>query len=137
MDSPYPDIPCREEKGVALILVLGMFLVGIVFANIALVVVLNQARITRHRTGRIQAYYAAQAGMVYELSRLNTVSACKDETFNLPDDPYIPKTISSIVITTRVPVWVPSLGRFQCNGVSVPDGTQCCVSVKAVYAPPV
>lgn len=61
-----------NKKGVALFMVLGTLLVVIILANIILNFILSQSRFTHHQVSRIQAYYAAQAGMVYALEQLRT-----------------------------------------------------------------
>lgn len=59
-----------NRKGVALFLVLTMLLVVVVLANVVLNLVLSQARLTHHGASRIQAKYAAMAGVNYALERL-------------------------------------------------------------------
>jgi hypothetical protein len=59
-----------NSKGVTLILVLAFILAVVVLANIALVIIGSQARFTQHKVGRIQASYAAQAGINYALEKL-------------------------------------------------------------------
>lgn len=65
------DISDRTNtRGIALLLVLAFVLAVVVLANIALVLVSSQARFTQHKIGRIQAFYAAQAGINYALEQL-------------------------------------------------------------------
>ena len=59
-----------NKRGVTLLLILALILAVIVLANIALVLISNQARFTHHQVSRIQAHYAAQAGINYTLERL-------------------------------------------------------------------
>jgi Tfp pilus assembly protein PilX len=59
-----------NKKGVALYLVLMVLLVVIIFANIILSLVSSQSSLTTHQTKRIQAFYAAQAGINYALEAL-------------------------------------------------------------------
>lgn len=61
-----------KNKGVTLILVITLILVVAVLANIALVLVRSQFRLTHHQVNRIQGFYAAQAGVVYTLEMLRT-----------------------------------------------------------------
>jgi hypothetical protein len=57
-------------KGIVLFLVLGTILMAIVLANIILTIISNQARLTGHQLGRIQAYYASMAGINLAYERL-------------------------------------------------------------------
>lgn len=59
-----------HKKGVMLFMVLSTILVVVALANIILVLVSSQSRLTRHQTGRIQANYAAQAGIQYAIEML-------------------------------------------------------------------
>mgnify|MGYP001767600384 CR=1 FL=1 len=63
-----------NKRGVALYLVLAVLLMVVILANIILSLVSSQSRLTQHKVKRIQAYYAAQAGVNYalEMLRLNT-----------------------------------------------------------------
>ncbi|MCX5710326.1 MAG: hypothetical protein NT088_06385 [Candidatus Omnitrophica bacterium] len=55
----------KNNKGIVLFIVLGTILVIIVLANILLGLITSQSRITHHQVSRIQAFYAAQAGLNY------------------------------------------------------------------------
>lgn len=59
-----------NEKGMALMIVLGTLLVVVILANVILGIVSSQSRLTHHQISRIQAYYAAQAGINYALEKL-------------------------------------------------------------------
>jgi Tfp pilus assembly protein PilX len=58
------------RKGIALLIVLCSIVIVAILANIILSVALNQARLTKHRISRVQAYYAAQMGMVYGIEKV-------------------------------------------------------------------
>jgi Tfp pilus assembly protein PilX len=62
----------NTNKGVVLIMVLSMILVVVALANIVILLISSQYRLTHHQASRIQAYYAAQAGMVLALENLRT-----------------------------------------------------------------
>ncbi len=64
----------NNRKGVAIFMVLATILIVVVLANVVLAIISNQSRLTRHEVGRIQAYYAAQAGLVLALERLRNGS---------------------------------------------------------------
>lgn len=59
-----------NKKGVALYFVLAVLLVVVLLANIVLNFVSSQRRLTTHQVKRVQAYYAAQAGVNYALEQL-------------------------------------------------------------------
>lgn len=60
----------KGKKGIALFIVLGTLLIVIILANIILNFMLSQSRLTHHQVSRIQAQYAAQAGINYALEKL-------------------------------------------------------------------
>ncbi|MFH1339272.1 MAG: hypothetical protein ABIH40_05475 [Candidatus Omnitrophota bacterium] len=60
----------KSRRGVALILILAVILAVVFVANIALVLISSQSRLTHHQVSRIQAFYAAQAGINYALERI-------------------------------------------------------------------
>jgi len=59
-----------NSRGVALYFVLAILLVVVILANIILTFITSQTRLTGHQVKRIQAYYAAQAGMNLALEML-------------------------------------------------------------------
>jgi len=61
-----------KKKGVVLLIVLGTLLVVVSLATVILSLILSHARLTYHQTSRIQAYYAAMAGVNYALEQLRT-----------------------------------------------------------------
>ncbi|MGD9015197.1 MAG: hypothetical protein PVI33_04155 [Candidatus Omnitrophota bacterium] len=63
-----------NNRGIALILVLSFILAVVIMANIALIIISSQTRFAHHQLSRIQAYYAAQAGINYALQQLRTNS---------------------------------------------------------------
>lgn len=60
----------RLAKGVALFMVLGTIIIVITLASIILTIVSSQSRFTHHQVSRIQAYYAALAGVNYAIEKL-------------------------------------------------------------------
>jgi Tfp pilus assembly protein PilX len=66
----YNKLKGFAKKGIALFMVLGTLLVVVTFAFIMLNIMLSHPRLTQHQVGRIQAYYAAQAGMNYAIEKL-------------------------------------------------------------------
>lgn len=63
-----------DKRGIAIFLVLGALIMAVVLARVVLNIILNQASLGRHQQSRVQAYYAAQAGMNYALEMLRTGS---------------------------------------------------------------
>jgi len=86
-----------DRRGVALFIVLAVVLTVTVLANVILVIVSSHVKMTQHQVHRIQAYYAAQAGMGLAFEQLRsgawasgTYSLCNSSscTVNDPDIPY-------------------------------------------------
>ena len=59
-----------DRRGFALYLVLAVLLVVVILANVILNLITSQSKLTHHQVKRIQAYYAAQAGVQYALENL-------------------------------------------------------------------
>jgi len=111
-------MPNRDKKGVILFIVIGVTIVFIILATVILRVIANQSRLTHHQVSRIQAQYAAKAGIIYALDKLRLnndanwpttgtytrtmyksgASAAGD--FNEPD---LPSSIQSVSITVYAP----------------------------------
>ena len=51
-------------------MVLGTLLVVVTLANVILTIISSQSRLTHHQVSRIQAYYAAMAGVNYAFERV-------------------------------------------------------------------
>ena len=90
-----PKTIINNDKGIILLMVLLVIFVVVALANVILMQITSQSRLTHHQVSRIQAYYAAQAGMNYALENLrngNTgnFSLCNSAacTYNDPDIPY-------------------------------------------------
>jgi len=75
----------HSKKGVAIFMVLATIMIVVVLANVVLAIISNQSRITRHEVGRVQAYYAAQAGLVFALERLRNGSWTYSGTNSCPN----------------------------------------------------
>jgi Tfp pilus assembly protein PilX len=87
------------KKGIALFLVLFVVLIVVVLANVVLGFISIQSRLTHHQVSRIQAYYAAQAGVNYALEMLRLGTWSPGNSYNLPADADFPHTIQSVSIT--------------------------------------
>jgi Tfp pilus assembly protein PilX len=69
-----------KEKGVILFIVLGTILIVALLANVLLNIVSSHSRLSFHQADRIQAYYAAQAGMNLALYNLRKGTWVPDAT---------------------------------------------------------
>ncbi|MCX5669027.1 MAG: hypothetical protein NTX89_02770 [Candidatus Omnitrophica bacterium] len=63
-------MPKRDIKGMILLIVIGVIIVVVILSTAILRIIANQLRLTHHQVSRIQAQYAAKAGVVYALERL-------------------------------------------------------------------
>jgi len=61
-----------KEKGIVLFIVLATIFIVILLASILLGIMSSQSRLTHHKTSRIQAYYAAMAGINYALEMIKS-----------------------------------------------------------------
>jgi Tfp pilus assembly protein PilX len=123
-----------NRKGIALFMVLAMLLVVVILANVVLTIMLNQARLTKHQTSRIQAKYAAMAGVNYAIEALRTGSwtipvAGSPDQYNMcngciVNEPDLPSSI------TRVEIIVAA--SADCNPPP-PAGIPACINAKAIY----
>jgi hypothetical protein len=59
-----------NDKGVVLLMVLSTIFIVVILASVVLTLITSQSRLTHHQVSRIQAYYAAQAGMNYAIEML-------------------------------------------------------------------
>lgn len=83
-------------------MVLATLVIVVLLANVILAIISSQSRLTHHQTSRIQAYYAAQAGMNLAMEQLRTgawgtgaFTLCNvDCTIN---DPNIPYTVNIVI----------------------------------------
>ena len=63
-------MPDSNRKGVLLLIVIGTILVVVTLSTVMLRIMLSQSRLTHHQVSRIQAQYAAKAGVIYALEKL-------------------------------------------------------------------
>jgi len=109
-----------QNRGVAVFIVLSVIISVIIFANIVLSIIANQSRLTHHKVSRIQAHYAAMAGVNYAYEKLRLgdpnwptptagnspyqaqlCNGCVPGPGNLRDidEPDLPPSVTSVVIT--------------------------------------
>jgi Tfp pilus assembly protein PilX len=63
-------MPNCNKKGVILFIVIGVIMVVAMLSIVILRTISNQSRLTHHQLSRIQAQYAAKAGVLYALDKL-------------------------------------------------------------------
>lgn len=131
-----------KERGIVLFVVLATILVVILLANVILSIISSQSRLTHHQVSRIQAYYAAQAGInyAYEMLRKGTwatpssssdpvqeYTLCNGCTgANKIDEPSLPSSVKEVKIT------VYPKGNSSCQ--NPPSGVPACITAKADYS---
>ena len=119
----------NNKKGVILFIVLGMLLVLTLLASVVLRFTASHYRLTRHEISRIQAYYAAQAGINYAVEMLRvgswSVSSCPSPGCDLPNDSNFPDSVVQPVKIIIIPAGSP--------GCNPPGGSTACVSVTTIY----
>lgn len=116
----YAKMP-KYKKGVILFIVLGVLMVVVVLTTVILRIISSQSRLSYHQLSRIQAHYAAKAGVVYALEKLRlnndanwlptgeyTHTMYKSGAANPGDfnEPDLPNSIQRVDIT----VYAPGLG---------------------------
>lgn len=125
-------MPRDSKKGAILFVVLGTIIVVATLSTVILRIMLTQTRLTHHQVSRIQAQYAAKAGVTYalEMLRINDPDWSSSVEYTRimrrtgsvsPDinEPDLPASIDRVEITVYSPGTGPSSTRK--------------VSAKAVY----
>lgn len=127
--------PFLNKKGTALLMVLATLLVVVALANVILLIISSQSRLTHHQIGRIQAYYAAQAGINYALENLRTgtwtAGSCPSPAGCSLSDPSFSTNISQPVKIIFCPsgnVCAPLT-----TACTPPTGISFCINVKVDY----
>jgi len=125
-------------------MVLGTLLVAVILANVILTIISSQSRLTHHQVSRIQAHYAAMAGVNYALEMLRI----NDPNWLIPSSPHnlcngcaapadinepnLPASVTNVAIR----VIAPGAGTPGCDTTavpSVPAGVTACVQATATY----
>jgi Tfp pilus assembly protein PilX len=131
----------RNKKGMILFIVLSVLLVVAILSVAILEVISSHARLTHHQVTRIQAQYAARAGLLYGLEQLRLGNK-KYPTDCTPASPCavtdtFPASVTSVIVT-----FVPGgLTRKGTNNPSIDNAALCippagydfCVSATATY----
>ncbi len=125
-----------NKSAIALFVVLGTLLIVVILANVVLSFIFSQSRLTHHQVSRIQASYAAQAGMNYALDKLRTGNwtasgvhyLCKGCTgAGDIDEPNLPASVKNVTIT---------LTPRGTAGCSPPGNATVCINATANYTSP-
>ena len=124
-------MPKRNKEGTILFIVVAIIMVVSVLATAMLRTIANQSRLTHHQVSRIQAQYAAKAGMVYALDRLRlgtwtfAPSSCPNPLGCAVVDPSFPPSIQSVTV-----IFCPA--GIICKGSTVacnpPAGLNFCIN---------
>jgi len=80
-----------NSGGIALIITLAFILAIVVLANAVLIIITSQTNFALHRVRQMQAFYSAQAGMVFTMEQLRTGVWGPGESHTLNDSeiPFI------------------------------------------------
>ncbi|TBR15717.1 hypothetical protein EPO66_05590 [bacterium] len=130
------------KKGIVFYMVLATIIIVVLLSIAILTMTLSQSRLTHHQAGRIQAYYAAQAGMVYTYERLRqglwTSGSCTDAVPCYINDTEFPKTIISFdadpthkvrVVFCPSATYCPNVNR----NCTTPAGINFCIYITSLY----
>jgi len=117
-------MPNCGKKGAILVIVIGLIMVVSALTTVILRIIVNQARLTHHQVSRIQAQYAAKAGVFYALDKLrrNDNAVCWPSAGPFPYtrymkssgsgcdivEPNLPSSVSQVEITVSGPNTGPS-----------------------------
>jgi Tfp pilus assembly protein PilX len=116
-----------NKRAVVLYMVLATILIVALLASILLNLTLSQSRLTHHGVSRIQAYYAAKAGIVYAMEQLRS-GGSTNTSYNLSDSDF-----PSSVVNKQVAITVTPYGNGTCTSAYVPSSVTACVSSKATF----
>ena len=110
-------MPDYNKKGILLFIVLATIILVSILCTVILRIILSQSRLTHHQVSRVQAQYAARAGINYALDKLRR----NDDPLWPPTgsytrtmyrsggsypnftEPNLPSSIDSVVITVYAP----------------------------------
>jgi len=125
-------------------MVLGTIIIVAILITVILSIISSQSRITQHQVSRIQAYYAAQAGMNYALEMLRTglwtfnppFNSCQDPFGQVINDSDFPNSIGSFDGSNdrqfRV-IFCPENSTCAGNPCNPPTGIDFCVDIAVEY----
>jgi Tfp pilus assembly protein PilX len=126
-----------NQKGVIMYMVLVSILMTVILACIILNIISSQARLSHHEVSRVQAYYAAMAGVNFAIEKLRTGSEaacwpatavtrhiCRSNTtpqvcttYCDPIDDNLPTTIKQVDISVAVASGSPPSRRIDVTAI--------------------
>ena len=130
-------MPSRDKRGAILFIVIGIIMVVVILTTVTLSIVSNHSRLTYHQVSRIQAEYAAKAGLVFALEKLrfgtwtySPTNSCPVSTPCVISETGFPGSILSVSV-----VFVPSGSQRLVDSphCSPPPGNSFCVSSTADF----
>lgn len=126
-----------NKKAVVLYIVLATLLIVVILAGALLNFTVSHSRLTHHSASRIQAYYAALAGINYALEQVRTGSwsipssgnsytrnLCRTCTPPNIQEPNLPASVSNVAIL---------VADKDAVGCDPPTGISVCVSATSTY----
>ena len=75
----------RNRRGIVLLIVITVILIVVILGEVILKIASSQSRLTRHQAGRMQAYYAAFAGINCAIDKLRTGAWTYSPTNSCPN----------------------------------------------------
>ncbi|MCM8797398.1 MAG: hypothetical protein NC923_05950 [Candidatus Omnitrophica bacterium] len=127
----------KEERGVVLVLVVGILIVVTLLIGAILSILASQYRFTHHKISRIQAYYVAFAGLNYavEMLRQGVWSGCDSGvTYTLNDNTF-PSSIVNKNVT--IVVYCPQFTDNTAPCYYPPENSTCIsATVNYTYTSP-
>ncbi len=130
-------MPKGNKRGVILFIVIGIIIVVVALATVILRIISNQARLTHHQVSRIQALYAAKAGMVLAFEKLRTGDWSQDPTrinYYCINGPVDASVTCSGASSLGDPLITDS--KIHCGNPSIPCNVQIAVCPQALAASP-
>lgn len=120
------------KRGVILFIVIGTILLVSVLGVVILTTISSQSRLTHHQVSRIQAYYAAMAGINYALEQLRVGNWSTGNTYSVPFAEYDFKPASIVGNTVSIAINQPQ-NTDSSQPCYNPPGNTACVSATASY----
>ena len=137
-------MPNCDKRGIILFIVIGIIMVVVILSTVTLRIVAIHSRLIHHQVSRVQAMYAAKAGIVYALEKLRlgdwvyTVSPAHNDCAGSGDCPVtdsgFPSSIKSVMV-----IFCPSGSKCPpaLNYCTPPPGYSFCINSTAdfLYTP--
>ncbi len=115
-------MPNRDKRGIILFIVIGIIIVVVILSAVILRIISNQARLTHHQVSRIQAQYAAKAGVLYALDKLRRSNPADPDFACWPATNTYTNTMLSSGSATFGPPPCVVIESALPSSISLPDG---------------